>query len=229
MEANHPAFEQILTPSGRIRALLLGILLLFAVSITIAAGLAGVSQVGKPFQGFLVQRGGYLAPYQRSEWTGLQAGMRAEDVIVAVDGKRAEWAGTVYDRIRIAKPGDVVRYDVIRDGGAGKPATFDVPVSTYAWVDLGRDFAGLAFVGWLYLLVGLVAAWLRPRVAAARGVWFLGLAIGTFCITYFDANSTFSVAFFCVMAISAIGAAFMYLAMIFPQEIGFVRRHPWIA
>lgn len=231
LQADHPAFRYILTPSGRIRAALLGILLVIAVSVTVASALAGIGQVGRPFQGFLMQRAGYLAPYQRSEWPGPRAGMQPEDVVVAVDGKPVEWAGSVYDRIRKASPGEIVRYDVIRGGGMGpgKLLKFEVPVSTYRWADLARDFASLAVVGWLYLAVGLWVAWRRPKARAARAVWLLGLSVGTFCITYFDANSTYTLAFFCVMSISAIGAAFMHLALIFPQEIGLVRRFPWLA
>jgi signal transduction histidine kinase len=211
-----------------IRRLLIGILAL-AIPLTVVSAWAGFNQVGKPFEGFLMQRAGYLAPYQRGEWEGLRAGMRAEDVVVAVDGTKVPGARVVHDLAQRAGIGARLHYEVIR--GGTESLSFDVPVTAYRFADLARDYLGLLFVGLCYLVVGFVAAWLRPGVPAARGVWFMGLAMGLFCITYFDANSTYHVAFFCVVSISAIGAAFMYLAMIFPQEIGIVKRFPravWI-
>ncbi|MBM3269685.1 MAG: GAF domain-containing protein [Candidatus Sericytochromatia bacterium] len=212
-------------PAG-LRRLLLGITLLLALPVILTAVALGWGQVGKPFEGFLMQRAGYLAPYQRAEWAGIRAGLQPEDVVIAVDGRKVVRAEDVHRHVAGLGAGKTASYQVVR---AGKTHRFDVPVDVYRWTDLTRDFVGLAIVGLCYLVVGGVAAWLRPAVPAARGVWFMGLSLGIFCISYFDANSTYAIALFCVTAISAIGAAFMYLAMIFPQEIGIVRRFPKVA
>jgi serine protease Do len=90
-----------------------------AIGVTVQNATANDAEyVGLPdIRGVLVQDFSENSPAKK-------AGMEAGDIIVAVDGKPVEYVGQLQQQVAFRKPGDKVKVEVARKGGARK--TFEV-------------------------------------------------------------------------------------------------------
>ncbi|MGH7859152.1 MAG: PDZ domain-containing protein, partial [Candidatus Binatia bacterium] len=98
-------------PSASHRTLRLRVLIALLGLAVLAVQGYGVLQVwqgvGEPFPGFIVTRQLVVAQLNQPYWTGIRAGLRPGDLVLAVDGREIRSAQEMIDRIRARRTGTV--------------------------------------------------------------------------------------------------------------------------
>ncbi len=194
---------------------------LLAVATTALNGMAAHRWTGESFPGFFVLANRVIAPVGGSDWSGQRDGSVYQWTVTAVDGRRVATGSDVYRHVAGQAPGQRIAY-TLRRGSATR--TLTLPSQRFSSADYAALFGPYLVSGFLYLLVGLLAAALvcHTRVGGAL------LAVGT--LAGIDALS--SVALYepvSTMRLHALSeaflpAAFVYLALVFPRERGWVTR-----
>jgi serine protease Do len=90
----------------------------------LGVSIADVSLTDAEYVGLPAIRGVVVKDIPSDDSPAKAAGIEPGDIIVAVDGKPVEYVGQLQQVIGFRKPGEVVKVDVARKGGARK--TFDV-------------------------------------------------------------------------------------------------------
>jgi serine protease Do len=90
----------------------------------LGVSIADVSLADAEYVGLPAIRGVVVKDIPSDDSPAKAAGIEAGDIIVAVDGKPVEYVGQLQQVIGFRKPGEVVKVEVARKGGARK--TFDV-------------------------------------------------------------------------------------------------------
>ena len=140
------------------------------------AGVAGVGvwqRVGKPFAGFALYGTMTVDQLNQPYWTGIRAGLRPGDRILAMEGEPVRSIEELSARVREVPEGARVRYTVARGG-----QTFEtsIPTATYGKADFLNSFAVLALTALVFVLGGAAVAWSRPD-AFGLGIYGFSLAL----------------------------------------------------
>ncbi len=122
------------------------------------------------------------------------------------------------------KAGDVVRVEVRR--GGERRAVY-LTLSEFSNADLLITLATPFSIGMIYLLVGSVLFFLKPRAKPTVLVLLLLDFISLFYLTTFDANTSWVLERIWI-CYPLFGAVAMHLFTVFPEELDFVRRHRWL-
>ena len=131
---NKPAWQRIAVLAGGIAMnLLIGVVITYFVAIF--SGIPNPDADFTPRVGQTVCVADQVDAQTMGECTGVgpagQAGVRAGDTLVALDGREIEAFGDLRDAV-MQRPGDTVALQVLRDG---EPLTFDVPVAEVERID----------------------------------------------------------------------------------------------
>src|SRR5262249_43128881 len=146
------------------------------------------------------------------------------DEVRAMNGRPITSGVEVQEEARRHPPGISMQYTVRRQG-----ETLDVTVAT---VRLGihafKQFLFEGFVaGFLFLVLGATIFTLRPGRPESRlflGFCLIWFAIGTL---YTDAHSTYRFTKLFLTAWALSPAAYIHLALTFPERRTIAIRHPW--
>ena len=131
---NKPAWQRIAVLAGGIvMNLLIGVVITYFVAIF--SGIPNPDADFTPRVGQTVCVADQVDAQTMGECTGVgpagQAGVRAGDTLVALDGREIEAFGDLRDAV-MQRPGDTVALEVLR---GGEPLTFDVPVAEVERID----------------------------------------------------------------------------------------------
>ena len=131
---NKPAWQRIAVLAGGIvMNLLIGVVITYFVAIF--SGIPNPNADFTPRVGQTVCVADQVDAQTMGECTGDgpagQAGVRAGDTLVALDGREIEAFGDLRDAV-MQRPGDTVALEVLR---GGEPLTFDVPVAEVERID----------------------------------------------------------------------------------------------
>ena len=131
---NKPAWQRIAVLAGGIAMnLLIGVVITYSVAIF--SGIPNPDADFTPRVGQTVCVADQVGAQTMGECTGDgpagQAGVRAGDTLVALDGREIEAFGDLRDAV-MQRPGDTVALEVLR---GGEPLTFDVPVAEVERID----------------------------------------------------------------------------------------------
>ncbi len=151
-----------------------------ALAVTAVVGLATAAWIGKPFPGFFVLPNRVIPSVGATVWSGTRDGAVFQSVIVAVDGKAVDGNAETYRRVAGRPPGVAFTY-TLRRGGTTE--TLSLESSRFSAADYWLVFGGYVVTGLLYLLLGVLGAWLLPDAALGRALLLVGGAGGIFALT----------------------------------------------
>lgn len=205
-----------MTRKENTRIWLLKALALVCLALWVAEAVALSKLPGQVFPGFRYEAPLDISPINHPAWNGPLTGkLRDYDRILAVDGATVSTPADL-DRIVASRPeGTPLRYTLWREG-----KTLDVTVETQK-MSLGswfQSFMSIMVPALLYLLVGMLAFWVRPEHRAAQVHLLVTCAVAAFgvCANDIDAARLFLPLF--PFAIPLLGSAFLHLAIVFPES-----------
>lgn len=193
------------------------------VAVSIACLVSAFQWINKPFAGFLVYGEPYVGTFSRRDWPGPQAGLRAMDRIVQVDGHP------------IAKGEDVV--NAVKGKAAGTPNNFliktkgelrtiTLPTAVFTLGDFFFIFFITSLGGILLFSLGFVVYFLKPNTTTSWVFFLLCLSLAIYMITGFDILSSYKLWNLHLLALSFFPAFFFHLGLIFPERKGLLARFP---
>lgn len=165
-------------------------LLVIGVAAWVVLFVASLGLVGQPHPGFRATWFANVSINNEPHLPGMLAGLAAGDAVTAVDGRPVATGPEIRTAIARRQPGDVVAYDVRRDG---KPRTVRVAVQRLGPLDWLMSFGVRFAVALAMMLIGAVAAFVRPENRAARAnLWFC-VGMGVFLAMDIDFEATWLV------------------------------------
>jgi PAS domain S-box-containing protein len=154
---------------------------------------------------------------------GARAGVRAGDVLLAIDGREMTSDHDVVTALHNAKDGQTLSYWLGRPGT--EKADVHVTVTPVPTVDASKYYA-LALVGLLALVVGTSVRLRRPNDQATLHFFWLTVALfGTFAFTPVGQYDHLDLFFFWAdeVGLLALAPLFLHFTLVFPD-----RPRPWV-
>nr|WP_275939292.1 protein kinase [Polyangium spumosum] len=178
------------------------------------------------FPGFTVEAGRLVSAVVEPTWPGIERGIEPYDAVLAVDGAPVRRGRDVHDHVHRLAPGTPVTYTLRRGDH-----TFDVavPVTTFGWSSLVKQYAPGFVAALLFFLVGGVAGWKRPTLRPVQALVAFTSAVGLLLMGSVDydlVDGPLALAF--PLGCSATGAAELHLALTFSGLGRATRRRPWL-
>ena len=193
--------------------------LLAALSAALLVGTVTVETrrwIGATFPGFFVLANRVVPSIALPEWTVDAHAQLFQREIIAVDGAPVSTQAAVYERVRALPPGTSITYTVrATDGGT---SALEVPSRRFSAADYFFLFGAYLLNGTVFMLIGLLAFWLRPRSADSAGLLSLGLTTGLFVVTAADIYGAHWFFRIHVVAESFLAPSFLHLALVFPVD-----------
>jgi class 3 adenylate cyclase len=201
-------------------------LLLLLVAVTVGAVCVknAVDWVDRPFAGFLFNKRVAVGVIGQYHWSGIKAGLKNQDRILAANGKSIPSAQELKNIVEHSEVGSLIRYTVERNG-----RTFDVSIRTmrFTWTDLFMTFGVIFVLGVLYLLMGNIVFILKPNTRVSW-IFLVGCLLqGISSFTSFDLESTHS-GFVRAYLFDDVffPAVVTHLALMFPERSTLLDRYP---
>jgi class 3 adenylate cyclase len=205
------------------RVAFLGVVLAVSI-ISLISVVNALTWVNRPFAGFLVNPRMVIGTVGQYQWTGPAAGVRNPDRILTANDRKVSTIGDLEAAVREAPVGAPVRYELERGGRAVQAI---VPTMRFSWGDLLMTF-GITFAsGLTYLLLAVIVFLLKPDAEASVAFLLACFVLSVFTIVSFDVFSTHR-AFtrLYLLADTVLPAAFLHLALVFPERRRVIERHP---
>ena len=151
-----------------------------AIAVTAVIGLGTAGWIGKTFPGFFVLPNRVIPSIGRVAWSGSRDSAIYQRTVLAVDGTHIIDNADAYRRVATRAPGTPVAY-TLRRGASTQTLTLETRVFSHSdyWIIFGTYLV----TGLLYLLLGLLGAWLMPDASLGRALLLLGSAGGIFALT----------------------------------------------
>ncbi len=184
-------------------------------AVVLVCGAASLAWVDRPFMGFFLSRARIVAPIGLAHWTGFRAGIPFGAELVTVDAAPAGRVDALVQRVRTLPPGTPIRYGFETPQGRVERT---VPVMTFTRLDYLMVFGVWTVNGGLFLLLGLLVAYLKPGRPSSLAMlafcvaWGLTLLLSLGDFERFLFRSTYAVA----QALTP--AALLALAVTFPDR-----------
>src|SRR5580765_1853075 len=148
-----------------------------------------VGSIGKPFSGFFFGPNLLVSITQRAPWPGMQAGLKSLEKIKEVDGVSYQNGWQLLEKVDKAKIGDTLNYTIENhDGGTYKVR---IPVVSHTLNDFLIGFLAPFLMGLLFLFFGVILYFAQPEAPAAFVYLLLSCIISSFCMTVYEAYTSF--------------------------------------
>jgi len=204
------------TSPGVYRAALIAAALA-ALTVTAVIGLGTGSWVGKSFPGFFVLPNRVIPSVGRVAWSGSSDSAIYQRTVMTVDGKRIRGNADAYRHVADHAPGTPIAY-TLRHGTTTETLTLESRV--FSKSDYWIIFGSYLVTGLLYLLLGILGAWLMPDASLGRALLLLGSAGGIFALTGAGIYSPGADIRAHALAEAFFPATLIYLALVFAREQG---------
>src|SRR5690349_3122255 len=161
---------------------------------------------------------GVVARELTRDGAGARAGLAPDDLLVAIDGRRVDVPGDVYDALHSARPGDTLTYTVLRGGvqqGLTQLTLHQTP-SGYRTLYMVQ-----ALVAIFTLLVGCAVRLRRPGDQASLHFFWLSVAFfGVFGFSFSGRLDRLDWVFYWgdVVALLLLPPLFLHFALVFPER-----------
>ena len=210
-------------------------LALLVVSATLLAvtGTGAVRSYGRPLPGVFVDPERVVSSVGWPSWSGVQAGLRYPDRVIAVDGVALSGAardvGAVWqDAIEgAARAHRDLRLDVRSGEGGGSHVrsvvVTPVPYAGGAW---WTQAASLIFAAFLYVVAGLVAMATNPHGSLSRAFVKVAFLAALFLLTSVDWESGHQLGPLFLVAFATLPGAVVVLALRLPDDVPLLQRFP---
>ncbi len=190
---------------------------LAAVAVTTVIGLGTGSWIGKTFPGFFVLANRVIPSVGRVAWSGSRDSAIYQRTVIAVDGKHILSNAEAYQYVADRAPGTPVAY-TLRHGSTTETLMLESRV--FSTSDYWIIFGSYLVTGLLYLLLGILGAWLMPDASLGRALLLMGGAGGLFALTGAGIYSSDADIRVHALAESFFPAALIYVALVFAREQG---------
>ncbi len=163
---------------------------------------------------------GVRVEHIREGGTAQKAGLREGDIILFIGGENVTDARRAQSILNQQRYGETVSYFVMRQG---EMIEFNVMI---ARLGLPPLYLAMCILGFLFLIVGLWIAWMRPNDAKGRLLFFLFLSFFLFwtlnLIPNVKGTLLWTLLLLKNLSFTAIPALFLYFFLLYPQP------HPWV-
>jgi hypothetical protein len=200
--------------SARIYRAALAAAACMAIAVTAVVGLGTGSWIGKPFPGFFVLSNRVIPSIGANPWSGSRDGTIFQRVIIAVGDKPVAGNAALYGAVAEQPPGTAVAY-TLRDGISTQ--TLSLASRTFSTADYWLIFGSYLATGLLYLLVGVLGAWLLPDASLGRALLMVGGTGGIFALTGAGIYAPGADLRLHALAESFFPATLVYLALVFAR------------
>ena len=210
---SEPKFQPL---PAHVVLLLVGVL---TWAVLVAASLA---EIGRMEPGFRVTAFANVSINNEPHLPGMRAGLQAGDAVTAVDGRPVRSGPDVLAAVRGVKPGTAVRYAVTR-GGKPLAEPIAVPAQRLGPLDFLMSFGVRFAVALAMMLIGAVAAFMKPENLAARANLWLCVGMGVFLAMDIDFEQTYL-----VPPLLYYGTAMLYAGAALAMALHFPETPPWL-
>jgi adenylate cyclase len=182
--------------------------------------------LGKPFAGFFMNRRHAVSSSGMSQWTGFRAGLRPADKIVEIDGIPVKSVRDLKDAVTSKLAGESIQYSVKR---GEQVFVTTAPTEQFSLFDLLMTFGTTFLQGIIYLAIGAIVFALKPDTAISWLFFGASALQGITCIIDFSVvSSETPLSYLLIFSDSLIPALLMNFSFLFPLQLEFVSRRPWI-
>jgi transcriptional regulator with GAF, ATPase, and Fis domain len=195
-------------------------LALVLLALEVAAGWHVWQSVGDAFPGFAVYGSLTVDQLNQPYWTGVKAGLRPGDRVLAVEGEPLRSPEALAERVAGLPEGTRLHYTVSRRG-----QILDLPIRTmtYSYADFVNSFAGLALTALVFVFGGAAVAWFRTD-AFGLGIYAFSVVVAGALGAGIEIEGADPFASEGTLTIPLATAALFHLVMVFPEPMPFVRR-----
>ena len=199
----------------RIYRCLLGAAALAAVALTLVVGIAASDWMGRPFPGFFVFPNRVIPSIGLPDWAVTRDGTLYQRAVISVDGQPVDDGAQVYRYVDRRPIGSPFVYE-LRKGAATD--TIAIRSGVFSRSDYWAIFGAYLGTGFLYLMLGLLGAWLFPATHLGHALLFVGGTGGVYMLSavgIYDPDGRLRIH---ALAEAFFPAAVAYLGFVFPRE-----------
>lgn len=211
--------------SNRFITLALNALIVACLALWVAAVVGSVKLINQPFTGFRFEPTLTVSAVNDPSWTGAKAKLQQFDRLMKVDGRELRTDDDLVTHVRSKPAGTVLHYELLREG---KPQTVGVATQRFGFNDWFKSFLPLFLVGFLHLLVGAVAFWMKPKSVTSRVHLLMNAAICLFCSLANDYDAGHDLARGYLVSMPFLGSTFAHLGLVFPDTPSWLKRRKWL-
>jgi hypothetical protein len=194
---------------------LIAALAVSALVATTVMGVRATSWSGTSFPGFFVLPNRVVASIGQPHWAGSKDGSLYQRTVVAVDGAPVASSAEVYQRVGQRPSGSEFALTVQKGSSID---TVRLRSMEFSWGDYSTIFGGYLATGILYLMLGLLGAWLLPGTHLGRALLFVGSCGGVYTISAIGIYEPYAGFRIHALAEAFFPAAVVYLGLVFPRE-----------
>jgi class 3 adenylate cyclase len=197
----------------------------FFVSSLVCA-VAAIRWVNKPFPGFVILENLRADRPGPSYWTGVQAGVRFPDRILAFNGRPVTSVEEISELVRRLPVGTSVTYGIEREG-----QRLEVPIATmtWTWLDALSKFGIMYSVGCGLFFLGVLVFVLKPDTEVSWTFFLAGLFLALDFINVFDYQADpFGVNPVIHSGMFIFPAAVIHMSTVFPAKPTWLARHRFL-
>ncbi|MBI5029138.1 MAG: hypothetical protein HZB51_01325 [Chloroflexi bacterium] len=181
----------------------------------------------RPFPGFVVEQTLVVSDIKTPNWSGIQLGILHPRRIVRVNHQPVESLSDFDQAIDQVSFSQLIPIETIDRNGKRETFPF-VAVERFAQQDLLRLFWLPYSVGLIYLIIGGWLYYKRSHTQSARAFAFFCACASIVCGLFFDLFATHFGTWLWTFALSMLGAAFVSLTFLFPEELPLMKTRPWV-
>ncbi len=179
-----------------------------------------------PFNGFLIEPNNVLSQIGGENWPGKKQGLQWADRLLAINDQPVQNSRQMYHLLR--QNGWQAFEATFYRRSAESTFTVTIRPEQVRFRDLLSLFIIPYLVGLSSLGIGLWAYRLRPDFRPTRAFVIFVSSAALLTATFLDMNTTHRVVLIWALSLPAAGAALMYLALMFPQELPIIQRWPFL-
>jgi PAS domain S-box-containing protein len=196
---------------------------LLALAMLVLTPIWAVQFYRQPFAGLLLEPNNIVSKISGRGWPARDSGAVWPEQLVSVDGSPVTGAGQV--NVLLGQAGTrPVALEFDRPDGGQRVMTI-TPMALSGW-DFSTLFVIPYLVGLVFLAIGAWAYFVRGALRASRALLIFTAAVSVTTTTFFDMNTTHHVLLLWALSLSVAAGATIHLALVFPQQVGFVTRWP---
>jgi signal transduction histidine kinase len=154
-----------------------------ALVIVSVCGFNSVQAIGKPFAGFFVWENLFVPAIGAPSWSGVRSGLPYHSWLLSADGVPVQTAGALAEVLRGKRVGDVVRYEVERDGERG---IVDVPVETFTLRHYIESTGIFLFDALALMTLAVVMLYLKPVGGDSAALSLFATTLALYLATAID-------------------------------------------
>lgn len=193
------------------------------VVVSIVSFVNALTWINRPFSGFLLYDFPLVGSMNLSDWPGRQAGMKALDRIVTVDGHPVYKGRDLVELLEEKRQGTTVDYVLETKV---KTRTVKLPVINFGFIEFILVFF-LTFLGGLAVLsLGCTVYILKPNVSTSWVFFLFCFFLSLYMVTSFEIQSTYYFVNIHYLALCLMSALLFHLGLVFPEKKKIVIRLP---